>query len=746
MSEQGEEPEGPTTPRPPLPPIYDPATRQLVCAIETDTRDNIDPKLFYDKIAEFEGVKVLDKADVCGWYTGLNEPHSAALRDQMDSRSEHAWDGELVAAAFAHRLAAVHQEIVQEKKEDLEDAMIVWEEAGDPNAPLPTVPEEQLYVFFKGFPMTIEHVRSLQAVGVPLHVVACVNSPVPLVVPTEEREDPGKAGKGKGGKDAKKDKGKKDDKKPDPKKGKDKGGKKGKGDDDDEPPPPTTSLSEELRPVVAELNGKHIQDELRDILVVHHTMKVEKEEEDEDDPSAVPVLYLVEDADDVLDILYAKIKVVAARRLEYDQWAVDKKVVEVPTLEEFFKLDRLRVALHEKEEEIAKLEDQIVAAGGDGKGDGKGKADKGGKKRPETPADKGGKDKGGKKDKATLEREKEMEALQDKLQGLMDDAAARRREIEEMPPVTAANLTATKDYYQTLIEQVPSSRLSIPVVAHCLVEQTVKTLDTEKQVNIYNITCTNPSTATGTPMPAATPLPPPSTGGGTTTGNTAVGTAVPSASPTPEPDADLLFGSGGTLKVNAIEAESMKAEPQVDITPALTDYLDMVLSRLDGTSDQVQQELLQTARKKELEQRGDPLTPTLQCQDLAQDMQSLRILSHGDHISMQHLGGHEPLVTGLGVKDLTLRGLQAVMSLPQFNKLADPEALKAAPPVRPASAEVVVSAEAALVPAADASEAPASTAAAEAPSVTPTEAPAKVDAKPRRQLFRQPSHRSSRDF
>ena len=75
------------------------------------------------------------------------------------------------------------------------------------NAPLPTVPEEQLYVFFKGFPMTIEHVRSLQAVGVPLHVVACVNSPVPLVVPTEEREDPGKAGKGKGGKDAKKDKG-----------------------------------------------------------------------------------------------------------------------------------------------------------------------------------------------------------------------------------------------------------------------------------------------------------------------------------------------------------------------------------------------------------------------------------------------------------------------------------------------------------------------------------------------------------
>ena len=72
---------------------------------------------------------------------------------------------------------------------------------------------------------------------------------------------------------------------------------------------------------------------------------------------------------------------------------------------------------------------------------GKGKADKGGKKRPETPADKGGKDKGGKKDKATLEREKEMEALQDKLQGLMDDAAARRREIEEMPPVTAANLT-----------------------------------------------------------------------------------------------------------------------------------------------------------------------------------------------------------------------------------------------------------------------------------------------------------------
>ena len=52
------------------------------------------------------------------------------------------------------------------------------------------------------------------------------------------------------------------------------------------------------------------------------------------------------------------------------------------------------------------------------------------------------------------------------------------------------------------------------------------------------------------------------------------------AAPTPEPDADLLFGSGGTLKVNAIEAESMKAEPQVDITPALTDYLDMVLSRL----------------------------------------------------------------------------------------------------------------------------------------------------------------------
>ena len=28
--------------------------------------------------------------------------------------------------------------------------------------------------------------------------------------------------------------------------------------------------------MVAELNGKHIQDELRDILVVHHTMKVEK--------------------------------------------------------------------------------------------------------------------------------------------------------------------------------------------------------------------------------------------------------------------------------------------------------------------------------------------------------------------------------------------------------------------------------------------------------------------------------------
>ena len=38
-----------------------------------------------------------------------------------------------------------------------------------------------------------------------------------------------------------------------------------------------------------------------------------QEEEDEDDPSAVPVLYLVEDADDVLDILYAKIKVVAGR-------------------------------------------------------------------------------------------------------------------------------------------------------------------------------------------------------------------------------------------------------------------------------------------------------------------------------------------------------------------------------------------------------------------------------------------------
>ena len=38
-----------------------------------------------------------------------------------------------------------------------------------------------------------------------------------------------------------------------------------------------------------------------------------QEEEEEDDPSAVPVLYLVEDADDVLDILYAKIKVVAGR-------------------------------------------------------------------------------------------------------------------------------------------------------------------------------------------------------------------------------------------------------------------------------------------------------------------------------------------------------------------------------------------------------------------------------------------------
>ena len=94
MSEQGEEPEGPTTPRPPLPPIYDPATRQLVCAIETDTRDNIDPKLFYDKIAEFEGVKVLDKADVCGWvcHSRSLTPHLTSFHLPVPCQLHPAWN------------------------------------------------------------------------------------------------------------------------------------------------------------------------------------------------------------------------------------------------------------------------------------------------------------------------------------------------------------------------------------------------------------------------------------------------------------------------------------------------------------------------------------------------------------------------------------------------------------------------------------------------------------------------------
>lgn len=66
-------------PIPPLP-VYDPQRRQLVCMIDTDTRENVDPKLFYDKLEELEGVRILEKSagdpghTEGGWDTAVKVP------------------------------------------------------------------------------------------------------------------------------------------------------------------------------------------------------------------------------------------------------------------------------------------------------------------------------------------------------------------------------------------------------------------------------------------------------------------------------------------------------------------------------------------------------------------------------------------------------------------------------------------------------------------------------------------------
>ena len=72
FEDREEDEESTTPPIPPRPPLsYNPTEKQLICAIETDTRENIDTKVFYDKITEHDGVRVLDKADVCAWVCEL---------------------------------------------------------------------------------------------------------------------------------------------------------------------------------------------------------------------------------------------------------------------------------------------------------------------------------------------------------------------------------------------------------------------------------------------------------------------------------------------------------------------------------------------------------------------------------------------------------------------------------------------------------------------------------------------------
>eukprot|EP00668_Euglena_longa_P015449 GGOE01019529.1.p1 GENE.GGOE01019529.1~~GGOE01019529.1.p1 ORF type:complete len:2073 (+),score=655.03 GGOE01019529.1:419-6220(+) len=516
--------------------------------------------------------------------------------------------------------------------------MAAWQAAADPTAPLPTVPQDQLFILLRGFPLTLEHLDHLRGVGLPLHLVLCVNSLVPLAAPAEEKVESTPKKKDQKSRDSKKDpktKGGKDEKKQEPKKGKDAKGRKGKVDEEDEPPAPTLTLSQQLRAAEAELRGAWVQSQVRDVLLVQHDMKVEQDEPEEE--GGPPVLYLAELEDEAAEALYRHMSVIAARRLEYDAWVAGQTVAAVPTLEQTRNVEKLKAELQAKEEEIAKVEDsmretwELMQTKG-------GKPEKSGRKPPtETPVAEGkpaSRDvKSVKKDKATLEREKEMEAQQTALNALLEERDQLQGQLLAQPPMSPATLEVDKEYYQTLLNSVADPWLTIPVVLHCMVEQVAKTVEAERPVEVLDVAVDVMQNTMGT-----------------------VATMRSLASDGAEAPLTLR------LNANAAGAEAEALGP--DVTMALGDYMDTVMARLSGTDAEAVRSLVAFSRCEE-----DPGEPSAPHADNKAD--GAVVLDFGDVVSLPHSDA-EPLVAGLRVRTIAIQMLEAVAALPRFRKILQP--------------------------------------------------------------------------
>eukprot|EP00906_Rhabdomonas_costata_P002711 RCo004219 len=204
------EPEGEESPPAERPVGRAVCLRYVVATITTETRAMVDPRVFFEKLADFDEVKILEKMTVCNWYAGLEEPYSPLLRDQLANQPD-SLQVELVAIAFSHKLRTLHLSLLKELqglREDLDDAQPI----DDPKAfgldlSPGAVEHIKIFVVLQDFPTAVEHVSALHFAGVPLHAVIAVNSLAPMAAPPPKEPVEAQAGgKGKPGK--------KDEKKP----------------------------------------------------------------------------------------------------------------------------------------------------------------------------------------------------------------------------------------------------------------------------------------------------------------------------------------------------------------------------------------------------------------------------------------------------------------------------------------------------------------------------------------------------
>eukprot|EP01012_Entosiphon_sulcatum_P060092 TRINITY_DN8486_c0_g1_i1.p1 TRINITY_DN8486_c0_g1~~TRINITY_DN8486_c0_g1_i1.p1 ORF type:complete len:2162 (-),score=449.79 TRINITY_DN8486_c0_g1_i1:17-6502(-) len=648
-----------------VPPVHR-KLRFFAATLDTATREHVDTKVFYDKLAEYEGVQILEKAAICEWFSQIPIAEALPLKEYLtEHQSADFAPADLVALAYRHKIATL-------KPSDEEDEEPLELEEGEeppPPPPLPTVEEmEKQFLLFRGFPTAIEHVNALMKFGVQLNCVIQINSKVALAAAVEEKvDDPKAKGKGKGKDDKKDSKQKSTGKKDDPKaKGKDDKKKKGKDAQDEEAEiENNVPLTQQIHEAIAVLRQEQAQHALRHVLLLPYEMKCEKEEpvetDDPDEPPPPPQWFLVETEDEAVEAIATILADYERQWINYQQWISNKLLLPVPALEEFERLHQLRQVIKEKHGIIQqKLAEQAAQAERE-----RAAGDKKGKKRPDSGG--AGVAPAKKKDKAAQEKERQQELEKEAMDRLVEECSFYEAQLRAQPPVTPASVRVNTSYFEKLTHSVPDSALGVPVLLHCLVEQAIRNSETQKPVKTIELLPPPPPP----PPPVQQPVIPPSAHG---KGQTAAGTKgasgktpVPPPPPPPEDPAP-------PAKV-AVYDEPKPAPPSVDISQLLSDYLDVALGRLDGTATLQMKEKVHREQKKYLEdaQGGMPDVLTEPTHEFERLPDGSALVPHADTITKRHIGREPPaVVMGRPAADVERRMLGLLQIMPDINIEAAP--------------------------------------------------------------------------